>query len=318
MKRISSVIFQIVVLLVLAIPAFSQENETKVVDEVVAQINDGVLTLSRINREIKAIVDTYVQEGKSRDDALKMVNEKRGELIANLVNEELMLQRAKELGLDSEIEGSINQKFLEIMKQQNIKTLEGLYQEMEKGGLNPDEIREGWRKQATREAVIRREVQSKVYWDATSKELKEYYEKNKDKFTQPETITISEIFLDFAGRSEANVREKAKNLSAQLKAGGDFTKIASENSDRKNEPQTVNIKELDDKFALLKNLKAGDITDPIEIAQVGINILKVDKKTQASSDSVFDENAGPVCLNAGKVSGSDENLYGKAPRGLLY
>jgi peptidyl-prolyl cis-trans isomerase C len=297
MKLISSVIFQIAILLVFTIPAFSQESETRVVDEVVAQINEGVLTLSRINREMKMIVDTYVQEGKSRDEAQKLINEKRGELIANLVNEELMMQKAKDIGLDAEIEASINQKFLEIMKQQNIKTLEVLFQEMEKSGVNPDDIRETWRRQATKEAVVRKEVQSKEYWRPSAKELKEFYEKNKSKFTQPETITISEIFLGFAGRNEANVREKAKNLVAQLKAGGDFAKIASENSDRKGEPQTVNIKELDDKYAvILKDRKAGDITDPIEIDQVGINILRVDKRTQASGDSVFDESAVRLAL----------------------
>jgi hypothetical protein len=241
---------------------------------------------------MKNIVDSYVQEGKSREEAQKMISEKRGELIANLVNEELLMQKAKELGLDSEIEASINQKFLEIMKQQNIKSIDALYQEMEKTGVNPDDIRDVWRKQATKEAVIRKEVQAKVYWDASAKELKDYYEKNKAKFTQAETITLSEIFLGFAGRSEANVREKAKDLSAQLKAGGDFAKIASENSDRKGEPQTVPVKDLDDKYgAVLKDMKAGDVTDPIEIENVGINILKVDKRTQASNDSVFDENA---------------------------
>ena len=43
--------------------ALSQETETKVVDEVVAQINDGVITLSGIRREIKNVIDTEVQRG---------------------------------------------------------------------------------------------------------------------------------------------------------------------------------------------------------------------------------------------------------------
>jgi peptidyl-prolyl cis-trans isomerase SurA len=292
MKRISSAIFSIALLLLVGLPALAQENETKVVDEVVAQVNEGVLTLSRIRREMKFIIDTYVQEGKSREEAQKLVNEKQPELIANLINEELILQKAKELGLDAEIEASLNQRFLQIMKEQNIKSLDALYQEMEKTGLNPDEVREGWRKQAAREAVVRKEVQSKVYWEASSKELKDYYEKNKDKFTQPETVTLSEIFLGFAGRNEATVREKAKTLHTQLKGGADFIKLATDNSDHKVEAQTVSVKDLDDKYAkVIKELKPGEFTDPVEIDQVGVNILRVDKRTLASSDSVFDENA---------------------------
>jgi hypothetical protein len=290
MKRISSAIFLIAILFLMGISVSAQESEVKVVDEVVAQVNEGVLTLSRIRREMKTIVDTYVTEGKSREEAQKIVNDKQPELIVNLINEELIMQKAKELGLEAEIEASINQRFLEIMKQQNIKNLDTLYAEMEKGGVNPDDVRETWRKQAAREAVLRKEVHSKVYWDATTKELTDYYEKHKDKFTKPETITISEIFLAFAGKTEAAVRQKAADLTAQLKAGADFAKLAADNSDRKTPPQTVNVSELDEKYVkILKDVKTGGISDPIEVDQVGINILRVDERSQASSESKFNE-----------------------------
>lgn len=55
---------------------------------------------------------------------------------------------------------------------------------MEKSGVDPKQIREDWRKQATRDRVIK-EVQMKVYWAANGKELKDYFEKNKSKFTTP-------------------------------------------------------------------------------------------------------------------------------------
>lgn len=298
MKFINSAIFSIAVILVLNLSAFAQETQVKVVDEVVAVVNDGVITLSRIKREMKTIVDSYVAEGKSREEAEKMVEEKKGELIASLINEELLIQKSKEAGLDREIEATLNQRFLDIMKQQNIKTLEALYVEMEKQNVNPQEIRELWRKQATRESVLNREVNSKIYWGSTSKDLKEYFDKHKDKFTKPERVTLSEIFLSFAGRDEAAVREKAKQLAAQLKGGADFEKLAVENSDRENVAQTKGkvdsfvVKDLEPKFAAaIKDLKSGGISEPIELDQVGIEILRVDEKTAASNESFFDENA---------------------------
>lgn len=298
MKFINSAIFSIAVILVLSFSAFAQETQTKVVDEVVAQVNEGVITLSRINREIKSVVESFIADGKSREEAEKLVEEKKGELIASLINEELLLQKAKESGLDKEIEANLNQRFLDIMKQQNIKTLEALYTAMEAQGVNPQEIREIWRKQATREAVINNEVNRKLYWASSSKELKDYFDKNKDKFTKPEKVTLSEIFLSFAGRNEAAVREKAKQLVAQLKAGANFEKLAIENSDRENVAQnkgkvdTFNVKELDPKFAVaIKDLKAGGVTEPIELDQVGIEILRVDDRTAASNESLFDEGA---------------------------
>src|SRR5688500_12891515 len=171
------VVYTIFISSILSISAFAHETQSRVVDEVVAQVNEGVITLSRIKREKKNLVDSFVQEGKTREEAQKMVDEKEGELIANMINEELLIQKATEAGLDNDIEASLNERFAEIMKQYNLKTVEQLYAEMEKTGVDPKEIREVWRKQAMRERVIQREVQSKVYWRPNGKELKEYYEK---------------------------------------------------------------------------------------------------------------------------------------------
>jgi hypothetical protein len=308
MKRINSAIFSIAVLLTMSFAVFAQESETKVVDEVVAQVNEGVITLSRIKREMKTMTDSMVQEGKTREEAQKLIEGKQGEVIASLINEELLMQKAKEANLEAEIEAELNQRFLEIMKQQNLKTLDALYQEMEKGGFNPQEIRETWRKQATREKVLQREVSSKVYWGLSSKELKEYYEKNKAKFSKPETVVLSEIFLSFAGNDKDAIREKAKRVAAQLKSGADFQKLVLENSDRPNVAESkgkvgsFDIKQLDEKFAAaIKNLKAGGISEPIEIDELGMEILRVDERTQASSESFFDENAVRMAMTGERV-----------------
>jgi peptidyl-prolyl cis-trans isomerase SurA len=298
MKYLKAGALLLAVVLFQAAYVSAQEAEERVVDEVVAVVDNSVITLSDVKKEIKSITDAGVQQGRKREDLEKEIEGKRGELIANLINEALILQKAKDLNLDAEVEASINRRFVELMKQNNLKTIESLHAEMEKAGVDPQEIRELWRKQATRDLVVQREVQSKLYWKPTGAEVKAYYEKNKARFTKPETVTISEIFLSFAGRNEASVREKAKQLVAQLRGGADFTKLAVENSDRPNVAQTkgkvdtINIKELDDKFAVaIKNLKPGQVTDPVEIDQVGLDILRVDERSAASNESLFDENA---------------------------
>lgn len=297
MKLIKYAIFLIAVLAVSGISAAAQETELKVIDEVVAQVNDGVITLSRVKREMNEAIDSLVVEGKkTREQATAEVQSKQGEMIANIINEELLLQKGKDIGVDSDVEAQINQRFTEIMKKENIKSLEVLYKEMEKSGVSPTEIRENLRKQYTREAVFQREVDSKVYSGLNSKEVKSYYEANKTKFTKPETISISEIFLGFAGRDEAKVREKAAQLVAKARGGADFGTLVAENSDRENAKTTkgkneeLNIKDLDEKFAKpLAALPVGGITDPIEMPE-GIEILRVDNRSKATSESVYNEN----------------------------
>lgn len=296
MRYITVAIFIIAILAFSNLAAFAQETEAKVVDEVVAQVNDGVITLSQVKREMNGAIESFVKEGKTTEQARAEVEAKQGELIANIINEELIMQRGKEMGVDADVEAEVNRRFNEIMKQQNIKSLQTLYKEMEKTGIDPQSIRDMWRKQFTRDMVLRREVDGKVYQGFTSKEIKAYYEANKAKFTRPETITISEIFLSFAGRDAEAVRAKAKQLVAQARGGADFGALAAENSDRPNAKDTkgkvptMNIKDLEKTFAEpLKNVKVGGVSEPIELPEEGIEILRVDEKTNASSESVFRE-----------------------------
>ena len=298
MKKFKTASLLALLTLLGSVAGYSQESETKVVDEVVAQVNDGVITLSRVNREVKDAIDSLVAQGKSKEDATKMIEEKRGELIANMINEELLLQKGKELGVEQDVEANINSRFLDIMKQQNMKTLDALYKAMQDQGVDPQEVRDNWRRQAMREAVIRRDVQQKIYWGPTPPELKAYYEAHKTKFTTPETVTLSEIFLGFAGRNPATVREKAKQIVAQLRAGADFSKAVAENSDRPDAAKTngkvdtFNLKELDPKFAkAIEGLKVGQYSDPIETDDVGVDILRIDERAAPTNDSKFDENA---------------------------
>jgi peptidyl-prolyl cis-trans isomerase SurA len=278
----------------------AQENDVKVVDEVIAAVNDGVITLSSIKREMKGVVDSKVQEGMKREDAQKMVDEKQGELIANLINEELLLQKAKELGIEKDVEADLNSRFVSIMKEQNFKTLDQLYEAMRKQGVDPEEVREIWRKQATKDEVIKRDVQSRVYWGFSGTEVKDYYEKNKAKFTKPETVTLSELFLNFAGQTQDAVRTRANELVTRLRGGADFVKLTLANSEAQDVQQTkgalgtVPVADLEKRFPqyakAIKGLKTGGVADPVE-DEVGIHILHVDERVAASSESTFDESA---------------------------
>ena len=323
MKYLFNTITAVLIFVAASVGIFGQETDEKVVDEVVAQVNNGVITLSKVKREIKTIVESQVQEGKKdRSTVEKEVNAKQGELIANLINEELMMERAKEAGLDKEADAEVNQRFLQVMKQYGLKTIDALYKEMEKTGVNPQEIREMWRRQAIREMLIQREVHQKLYWEPTAKDVKDYFEKNKAKFTKPETVTLSEIFLAFAGRDEAAVRTKAKQLVTQLRGGADFEKLAVENSDKpeaattKGKVDTFEVKQLDTKFAeAIKGLNKGGISEPIAIEDVGLTILRVDDRSAASAESYFEERAVRMAMLSEKAPAKVKEFMSKLREG---
>ncbi len=68
MRLFGSFLFLLALCLVGTLAVSAQETEERVVDEVVAVVNEGVITLSKANREAKGIVDAGVQQGKKRED----------------------------------------------------------------------------------------------------------------------------------------------------------------------------------------------------------------------------------------------------------
>lgn len=300
MKQINSAIFLIAIIIFSGLTVFSQETQTKVIDEVVAQVNESVITLSEIKREQKNAVDSLVQEGKTREEAEKTVSERKGELIANMINEQLLQQKGKEYGMETEIEARVNQQLVQKMKELKLTSLEELHEAMRQGGVDPDQVRSFYREQLIRDMVFEREVDGKIYWGLGSKELRDYFEKNKAKFTKPETYTLSTIFLGFAGRDENEVREKAKKLSADLKGGADFEKLVADNSDTPGKDTSKGklgtysaeqLKAIGDKFVkALENVKTGGYAEPVEVVE-GIHIIRLDEHQKATGESFFDERA---------------------------
>jgi parvulin-like peptidyl-prolyl isomerase len=291
----------LIILAFTATSAFAQEGETVVVDEVVAQVNDDVITLSMLKKETRERIDALKQSGMTEQQATEEVNKRQAELIATLINEKLLLQKGKELDLATEIEAEVNRRMLEIANQQGITSIEKLYDAMRQSGLNPDDVRRTMRTEMMKQAVLQQEVDRRVYLTPSTDEVKKYYEAHQDKFRKPESLKLSEIYLSTTGKDEAAVRARAVELITQLRAGAEFKAIAGANSEReKNGERTAPkdggyVGEFDvptlreDLGEALKNVKAGGITDPIRTSE-GFQILRVDERIPAGATPVFNDN----------------------------
>src|SRR5437762_3014304 len=94
----------------------AQEGELQVVDEVIAQINDDVITLSMLKRESKERIESMKQGGMSEQQAIDEVTKRQAELIATLINEKLLMQKGKELELSNDVEAEVNRRMLEVAR----------------------------------------------------------------------------------------------------------------------------------------------------------------------------------------------------------
>ena len=292
----------VIALAILASPsqAFAQEGEVTVVDEVIAQVNDDVITLSMLKRETKERVEALKGNGMTEQQANAEVAKRQAELIATLINEKLLLQKGKELDLANDVEAEVNRRMLQIATDQGITSIEKLYEAMRQSGLNPEDVRRTMRSEMMKQAVLQQEVDRKAYLGPSTEEVKKYFDAHPDKFRKPESVKLSEIYLSTTGKDEAAVKARALELIAQIRAGADFGAIAAANSEReKNGQRTApqdkgSVGEFDvpnlreDLQGALKDVKAGGVTEPIRTGD-GYQILRVDARIPGGSTPTFND-----------------------------
>lgn len=277
--------------------AHAQEGEPVIVDEVIAQVGDGIVTLSQLKREMRERVQTMVQAGKTEPQATAEVEQHKAELIAILVNEQLLLQKGKELDFTQGVEEEVNKRMLQVAKENGINSMDKLCEAMKQTGMSCDEARQTMRVEIMKQAVLEQEVDRKIFYNLTSDELHKYFEAHKDKFVKPESVDLSEIFLSLAGKQDAEVKARADQLVTQARGGADFCTLAAAYSDRPGnngqKPCKVGLFQVPDLrpdiAGAIKNLKSGGVSDPLK-SDEGYQILRVDTRTAGSSTATFNEN----------------------------
>jgi peptidyl-prolyl cis-trans isomerase SurA len=240
-------------------------------------------------------------KGMTDQQANEEVVKRRNELIATLINEQLLLQKGKELEMSQKVEDEVNRRMLEVMKEQGFKTIAEMEKAMRDSGIDPTSTRATLRAEIMKQAVMQEEVDAKLYFGPTLPELHDYFDKHKEKFRKPESVTLSEIYLSLAGKNEPDVKAKAEKLVAQLRGGADFKALAAANSEREQngEPvapktggyvgvfETPNLRE--DVAGAIKQVPSGSVSNPLKTPD-GYQIFRVDARTAGSDASVFNEN----------------------------
>jgi peptidyl-prolyl cis-trans isomerase SurA len=277
--------------------ARAQEGEPVVVDEVIALVNDGVVTLSQLKREMKERVDTLKQNGMTEQQANAEVEKHKPELIATLINEQLLLQKGKELDLTDRVEAEVNKRMLDVAKDNGVTSMEKLCEAMLHAGLVCEDVRRTMRIEIMKQAVLENEVDSKLFFNLSMDELQKYFAANSAKFLKPETVDVSEIFLSLAGKQDADVKARAAQLVTQLRAGADFCTLAAAYTERPatggQKPCKVGLFQMPDLrpdiAGAIKNVKAGGVSEPLKTDE-GYQILRVDSRTAGSNTPTFNEN----------------------------
>jgi peptidyl-prolyl cis-trans isomerase C len=126
---------------------------------------------------------------------------------------------------------------------------------------------------------------------ATDTDAKDFYDKNPDKFQQPESVRASHILLMTKDKDEAakkTAKTKIDELLKRAKAGEDFAALAKANSEDGSASQGGDLGPFQrgrmvpefDKVAF--SLKPGEISDVVT-TEFGYHIIKLTEKKEASA-----------------------------------
>jgi peptidyl-prolyl cis-trans isomerase SurA len=219
----------------LAIPSLAQTRPAApaspyggvTVEDIIARINDQIITRSDYDRAMKELDNDARQRGAT----MQQISEAHKDLLRNLVDQQLWISKGKELGVTGETE--LINKLNEIRKQYNLATLEDLEKAAQEQGVSYEDFKANIRNQIITQTVMRDEVGRHISF--TPGEVQRFFEDHKQDYVQPESVKLSEILVatpaDATDEQVAVAKAKADDVEAKLKAGTDFAQVAKTSSE---------------------------------------------------------------------------------------
>jgi peptidyl-prolyl cis-trans isomerase SurA len=284
----------------------------QVVEEIIARVNNQIVTRSEFMRSKDQLRDEVKQQDANNPD--KTFADREKDVLRDLLDQQLLLDKGKDLGItgDTDLIKQLDIKQLDQMrKDMKLDTMEELEKAATAQGISYEDFKQNMRNQIITQKVIGEEVGSHL--SLNKEDEQKFYDDHKSEMEQPEFIRLSEILVapkvppspapaadpsapasapgappavDEAARQAADAaalsaaEAKANDLLKQIHDGASFEDIAKKYSDG---PSAADGGALGtfERGKLAKSIedetfamKAGDVTGVVHTKQ-GYVILKV-------------------------------------------
>ena len=213
-------------LLVLAPSLQSQTKPVKIVDRIVAQVNDDIITQSEIERE-KAQVREELAAKFTGEQLEEELRKQEKSILEELIRQRLFLQKANEIGMGSGMDVQVSAQIEAMRKQYNIKDMEEFEKALESQGTTLAAYREYVKKQLIIGTLIDTFVNSRI--TLLTEELERYYKDHLKDYSSAEEVTLSEILIPIGG-NDGQAETLANEYRKRLLKGESFAALASQYS----------------------------------------------------------------------------------------
>ncbi|HTV65102.1 MAG TPA: peptidylprolyl isomerase [Bryocella sp.] len=305
MKK-TALVFAVVLVAAPFVPAQTQAaSSDTVVEEIVARVNNSIITRADMR---KARQELYAEaQQQTTPGAEQQAKENEPNLLRDLIDQQLLLSKAQELGITADTD--LVKKLDDLRKQMHADSMEDLEKAAEAQGVSFEDFKQNLKNNILTQKVIGQEVGGHI--TVTSADIQQYYDQHKTEMERPEQVRLSEILVSTQPNAVKNdkgenalpdattpeqvdqAKAKADQIYQMLQKGGNFDDLAKKYSngptsgiggDLEYFKRGTMSKELESKvFAM----DAGQYTEPIRTNQ-GFVILKVTEHQKSGVPALKD------------------------------
>src|SRR5208283_5387979 len=199
-------------------------GEGKMVEEIIARVNNEIITNSELDKARASAEDDARHDcsGKCTPEQLPAsIEERQKSALRDLIDQSLLEPRGKDIPISN-----------------NLKDMDELEKAVSAQGLNWEDFKNNIRNKILTQKVISQEVGSHI--TIGDDEALKLYNEHKDEFVRPEGVALRAIEVSTEGKTEAEIPELKKKAEAYLKRideGEDFSVLAKRFSDGKTAQQ---------------------------------------------------------------------------------
>jgi peptidyl-prolyl cis-trans isomerase C len=213
-------------LILVFLPAMAQEKQSS--EKNAALVNGVAISMEQYTKELNIQIDRVSRQGgQVTDDQLAAL---KNDILDSLIEREVLYQQSQKDGIQI-TDQTIDDQLAAIKKRFPNET--EYKNALSKMNLSEDEVKAQIKRGLSIKELIDQQVTSKVV--ITEEESKAYYDKNPQRFKQPEQIKASHILIKVDAKADeakkAEARQRIEKVQQKLKDGGDFAALAKEYSE---------------------------------------------------------------------------------------
>ncbi len=254
----------------------------EVIEEIVAVINDEIITLSRAREQYQAVLQQLQAEQLSTEQYEEQRQRLKNELLEAMITDILLLQKARELDLN--ITEQLRSSIENIKKEYNLASDDDLRRALQQQGITYEDWYKQYEETLLRQAVIFSEVERGIVLEDA--EIVQYYKQHPDEFTVPAEYQLRAVYFSQEGKNPSELAALKGTVDERIRAGEELRALAARYSDSPlNETEgdlgRFKLAELDKSLGeVVEKLNVGEISPWIE-ARAGWYLIKLEEKADS-------------------------------------